>query len=68
MITPMLSGLVGLIMLVVGIFFFIFWLMMLIEILTSKRLQGTDKLVWFLVVFFLYPLGAIIYYFVGRKG
>jgi hypothetical protein len=45
---------------------FIFWIMMLIEILTKEPSEGNDKIIWFLVVFFLHGLGALIYYLVRR--
>ena len=40
---------------------------MLIDCLTNARLQGVEKLIWVLVIFFLHLLGAIIYFFVGRE-
>ena len=46
----------------------IFWLWMLIDCLTSPKLDGTSKILWFLVVFFLHFVGAVIYFFVGRAG
>ena len=42
---------------------------MLIHAITNKGLNGTEKIVWVLVIIFLYVLGALIYFFVGRpKG
>ena len=47
----------------------VFWLWMLIDALTNKKLKGTDLLVWILVILFLGIIGAVIYYFiVKRKG
>jgi heme A synthase len=46
---------------------FVFWLWMLIDCLKNPRLQGTEKIVWILVIILLYGLGALIYFFVGRK-
>ena len=43
----------------------IFWVWMLVDILTSN-IESTDKILWFLVVFFLHLIGAIIYYVVKR--
>ena len=43
-----------------------FWFCMLLEVATSKRLVGTDKLVWVLVVVFTNWIGAIIYFIAGR--
>jgi hypothetical protein len=45
----------------------VFWVWMIIDILTSNMPSG-DKVLWFLVVFFLHLLGAIIYYFVKRTA
>jgi hypothetical protein len=44
-----------------------FWIWMLIDCLMNPRLQGTEKLVWVLVILFLHVLGAIIYFVVGRQ-
>jgi uncharacterized RDD family membrane protein YckC len=45
----------------------IFWLWMLIDCLMNPRLQGTEKIVWVLVVLFLHLLGAVIYFAIGRQ-
>ena len=42
----------------------IFWIWMLIDVLTKER--GQDRLIWVLVVLFLGPLGALIYFIVRR--
>ena len=44
----------------------VFWLWSLIDILKSD-FQGSGKIVWLLVVFFLSLLGSILYFFIGRK-
>lgn len=38
----------------------------LIDILKSE-FKGNDKLIWVLVVLFLWIIGAILYYFIGRN-
>jgi hypothetical protein len=45
----------------------IFWVWMLIDVLASNK-DTNEKILWFLVVFFLHLLGALIYFFVGRSG
>ena len=45
----------------------IFWIWMLIDALMNPRLQGTEKLVWVLVVLFLHLLGAVLYFVIGRE-
>ena len=47
----------------------VFWIWMLIDALTNKKVKGTDLLVWIIVIIFLGIIGALIYYFiVKRKG
>jgi hypothetical protein len=43
----------------------IFWLWMLIDAIMNEH--GTDKILWFLVIFFLHLLGALIYFIVRRN-
>ena len=38
----------------------------LIDILRNE-FKGNDKLIWVLVVLFLWIIGAILYYFIGRN-
>lgn len=51
----------------IGVFLFIFWILMLVNAITNSRLSGTEKIVWVLVIIFLHFLGALIYFFVGRR-
>jgi len=51
----------------IGVFLFIFWILMLVNAITNSRLSGTEKIVWVLVIIFLHFLGALIYFLVGRK-
>jgi hypothetical protein len=69
----MISGLVGLIALIIGgalsLAGFAFWIWMLIHAVTNKGLADGEKIVWVLVIIFLPFIGSIIYFFVGRpKG
>jgi hypothetical protein len=45
----------------------VFWLWMLIDALVYEP-TTEGKILWFLVVFFLHFLGALIYFFVRRAG
>ena len=45
----------------------VFWLWMLIDALMNEPTTN-EKILWFLVIFFLHLLGALIYYFVRRKS
>jgi uncharacterized RDD family membrane protein YckC len=57
----------GTVAIVFAILASIFWLWMLIDCLMNPRLQGTEKIVWVLVVLFLHLLGAVIYFVIGRQ-
>lgn len=67
----MIHGIIGLFLLLCAIAFgilaFIFWILMLVNAITNSRLSGTEKIVWVLVIIFLHFLGALIYFFVGRR-
>jgi hypothetical protein len=43
----------------------VFWIWMLIDALVNEPTTD-DKILWFLVIFFLHILGALIYFFVRR--
>jgi NADH:ubiquinone oxidoreductase subunit 6 (subunit J) len=45
----------------------IIWIWALVDCLQNPRIQGTEKLVWVLVILFLHILGALIYFLVGRQ-
>jgi Phospholipase_D-nuclease N-terminal len=45
----------------------VFWVWMLIDALVNER-TTEEKLLWFLVVFLLHFIGAIIYYVVRKSG
>lgn len=44
----------------------VFWFFMLLDVTTSKKLVGIDKLTWVIVVILTNWLGAGIYFFAGR--
>lgn len=60
-------GLFMIVIWIIGILATIFWIWMLIDCLTSA-MPGTEKILWFLVIFFLHILGALIYFFVKRSS
>jgi Phospholipase_D-nuclease N-terminal len=53
--------------LAIGILVFVFWLRMLIDAIRNPRLSDSERIVWVLVIIFLQILGALIYFFVGRR-
>jgi hypothetical protein len=44
-----------------------FWLCMLVDAVVSEP-TTEQKILWFLVVFFLHFIGALIYFFVRKAG
>ena len=52
---------------VVGIFFFVFWILMLVDVIQRKFKKDNDKIIWILIIVFTNWVGAIIYYFVVKK-
>ncbi|HPD82025.1 MAG TPA: PLDc N-terminal domain-containing protein [Candidatus Pacearchaeota archaeon] len=55
-----------LIMVALGIFVFVFWILMLIDCLKRRYKESSDKIVWVIVIVFTQILGALIYYFVVK--
>ena len=45
----------------------VFWLWMLISALVNEP-TSNDKILWFLVIFFLHFIGALIYFFVRYRA
>jgi uncharacterized RDD family membrane protein YckC len=43
-----------------------FWIWMIVDVLVSKR-ETNEKLLWFLVIFLLHFLGALVYFFAARQ-
>ena len=56
----------GLWMIYIGllVFLFAFWLWMLVDCLSGER---EDKVVWVIVLIFLFLLGALLYFFIAYK-
>lgn len=56
------------IMVIVGIFLFVFWILMLIDVFKRTNWkQESDKTLWIILVIILGYLGAIIYYFAVKR-
>jgi hypothetical protein len=43
-----------------------FCVWMLVNCLTKRDLTGNEKIAWSLVILFIHPVGAFIYFFAGR--
>jgi hypothetical protein len=50
----------------IGLAAFAFWIWMLIDAISNLP-SGNEKIVWVLVIVFTGIIGALIYFFVGRK-
>ncbi len=61
-IAALFSGVVGL---VIAAVVFAFWLWMLIDCIKNET-DGTQRIIWALVVFFLPCVGSLVYFF-ARK-
>lgn len=59
-------ALIVMMLLFIGVGAFGFWVYALIDIVTDAYKNDTDKIIWFLLVFFLPFLGTILYFFVGK--
>ncbi|MEK6926319.1 MAG: PLDc N-terminal domain-containing protein [Nanoarchaeota archaeon] len=57
-----------LLLILIGVLCFVFWLIMLIDSITRKFKDGTEKIIWVLVNILLGLLGSLIYYFVVFKN
>ena len=44
----------------------VFWIWMLISAIQNQGLNGTEKVIWVLVIIFLHFLGAFLYLLLGR--
>jgi hypothetical protein len=44
-----------------------FWIWMLVDCLTNKKLSGCQRACWVLFILFTHLVGAIVYYFVRRS-
>ena len=62
------GGIISLMFLALALLAFIFWIMMLIDCIKNPGLSSNERIVWVLVIIFLYALGALIYCLVGRKS
>ncbi len=60
------GGITFLILFLLGLAASIFWIWMLVDALVNEP-TSADKILWFLVIFFLHVIGAVVY-FVVRKG
>ena len=60
--------LIGLIVLAISIFAFVFWILMLVYCVKRKFKEDSEKIIWVLVIIFAAFIGALIYYFVVKHN
>ena len=51
-----------------GIFLFVFWILMIVDVAQRKFKNENDKIVWILIVALLSWIGALVYYFAIKKS
>jgi hypothetical protein len=51
---------------IVAIVLFLVWLVTIIDIVKSDFKKDVDKIVWFLFVLIIPPIGPFLYLFIGR--
>ena len=61
---PLWVTLVAVLFGLLGLFLFVFWIMMLVDAIKN---QTENKALWVVIIIFLGWLGAIIYYFAAKK-
>lgn len=47
---------------------FVFWIWMLVEAIRNEELNGWARVGWAVLIWFTHWIGALIYFFVARKG
>ena len=54
------------VIIVLAISLFLVWLVTIIDIVKSDFKKDVDKIVWFLFVMIIPPIGAVLYLIIGR--
>ncbi|MEM3154539.1 MAG: PLDc N-terminal domain-containing protein [Candidatus Woesearchaeota archaeon] len=49
------------------IFYFVFWILMIIDCAKRRGLTGGERIAWILVLVFLGVIGAAVYYFAVKR-
>jgi hypothetical protein len=52
---------------IIALLAFVFWIWMLIDAIQNKGLTDGEKIGWVLAVVFLHIIGALLYFFIGRR-
>ncbi len=57
----------GLMFATLGVFLFVFWILMIVDCVKRKFKEDSEKIVWVIVIIFAGIIGALIYYFVVKN-
>jgi heme/copper-type cytochrome/quinol oxidase subunit 2 len=61
-------ALVVLLAIAIGIWAFVFWILMIIDAAQRKSLSDGERIAWILVLVFIGIIGALIYYFAVKRN
>jgi hypothetical protein len=61
------GAIVTLFLILLGLALCIFWIWMLVSAIQNNGLNGTERLIWVLVIIFLHFLGAFLYLLLGHS-
>ena len=61
-----ITGSLGFLLVLLGLVF-VFWLWALVDCINRDFVNPTDKVVWVLVIICLQIIGALLYFFIGRR-
>ncbi|HTI72211.1 MAG TPA: PLDc N-terminal domain-containing protein [Candidatus Limnocylindria bacterium] len=53
--------------LAVGIAITVFWIWMLVDAIRNDRIGGWSRVLWTVLIWFTHIIGAVIYFFFGRR-
>lgn len=63
----MLFFLIWIVFFAIGIFAFVFWILMIVDVAKRNFKNENDKIMWILIVILTGIIGALIYYFMVKK-
>ncbi len=56
-----MANMVFILVFLIGLLLFIYWLRTLIDCIINEPSEGSEKIIWVLVIIFLNLIGAIVY-------
>ncbi len=46
---------------------FVFWIMMIVDVIKRDFKKSEEKIVWLLIILFFHFIGALVYYFMVKR-